>query len=92
MGYKEEGALWKYPCGPNDESPIGLLGDREENTVSEWLKKRTQVKIISRDRYSNYQSASTKGAPDAIQVTDRWHLLKNLGEAMRKILDREHLA
>ncbi|MFC3563721.1 ISL3 family transposase [Pedobacter jamesrossensis] len=72
--------------------PIGLLGDREENTVSEWLKKRTQVKIISRDRYSNYQSASTKGAPDAIQVTDRWHLLKNLGEAMRKILDREHLA
>jgi transposase len=72
--------------------PIGLLGDREENTLSEWLKKRTQVRIISRDRFSNYQRASTKGAPNAIQVTDRWHLLKNLGEAMRKILDREHLA
>jgi transposase len=72
--------------------PIGLLGDREENTLSEWLKKRTQVRIISRDRFSNYHRASTKGAPNAIQVTDRWHLLKNLGEAMRKILDREHLA
>ena len=72
--------------------PIGLLGDREENTLSGWLQERTQVKVISRDRYGNYQRGSTKGAPEAIQVTDRWHLLKNLGEAMRKILDREYSA
>ncbi|AMP99740.1 hypothetical protein AY601_2863 [Pedobacter cryoconitis] len=72
--------------------PIGLLGDREEKTLSLWLLERNQVKVISRDRYGNYQRASTKGAPEAIQVTDRWHLLKNLGEAMRKILDREYLA
>lgn len=72
--------------------PIALLSDREENTLTEWLKQRTHVKIISRYRYGDYQRASTKGAPDAIQVTDRWHLLKNLGEVMRKILDREHLA
>jgi transposase len=72
--------------------PMGLLGDRGENTLSEWLQERTRVKVISRDRYGNYQRASTKGTPDAVQVTDRWHLLKNLGEAMRKILDREYSA
>ncbi|QNL48139.1 ISL3 family transposase [Olivibacter sp. SDN3] len=72
--------------------PIGLLGDREEKTLSGWLKERHKIQVISRDRYGNYQRGSTKGAPQAIQVTDRWHLLKNLGEAVRKILDREHAA
>ncbi|MBE8714815.1 ISL3 family transposase [Sphingobacterium hungaricum] len=70
--------------------PIGLLGDREEDTLCSWLQKRDSLQIISRDRYINFKNASTKGAPQAIQVTDRWHLLKNLGEAMRKILDREY--
>ncbi|KAA8476248.1 transposase [Arcticibacter tournemirensis] len=72
--------------------PIGLLGDREEDTLSYWLKERGKIQVISRDRYGNYQRGSTKGAPQAIQVTDRWHLLKNLGEAVRKILEREHTA
>lgn len=72
--------------------PIGLLGDREKNTLGLWLLERSQVKVISRDRYGNCQRTSTKGAAEAIQVTDRWHLLKNLSEAMRKILDWEYLA
>lgn len=72
--------------------PIGLLGDREEDTLSCWLKERGKIQVISRDRYANYQRGSTKGAPQAVQVADRWHLLKNLGEAVRKILDREHTA
>ncbi|MGO3807546.1 MAG: ISL3 family transposase, partial [Sphingobacterium sp.] len=70
--------------------PIGLLQGREERTFSTWLSERNSIRVISRDRYSNYQKASTQGAPDAIQVVDRWHLLKNLGEAVRKILDREY--
>lgn len=69
--------------------PIGLLKDREENTLKDWLLENKQIQLISRDRYINYQKASTLGAPEAIQVADRWHLLKNLGESVRKVLDRE---
>lgn len=70
--------------------PIALLADREETTLTKWLKNRPEIQIISRDRYGNYQRAANKGAPQAVQVTDRWHLLKNLGEAVRKVIDREY--
>lgn len=65
---------------------IDLLPDREEVTLSDWLKKRPEIEVMSRDRFSNYQKAMTIGAPQAIQVTDRWHLLKNLSEAVQKVL------
>ncbi|MGG5511517.1 ISL3 family transposase [Myroides odoratimimus] len=74
----------------NTNKPIGLLKDREENTFYHWLTQNKQVQLISRDRFINYQRASTQGAPQALQVADRWHLLKNLGETVRKILDREY--
>ncbi|MBB5638344.1 transposase [Pedobacter cryoconitis] len=70
--------------------PIALLADREENTLTAWLKDRPEIQIVSRDRYGNYQRAVNKGAPQAVQVTDRRHLLKKLGEAVRKVIDREH--
>ena len=69
--------------------PICLLPDREEATVTTWLKTHPEIRVVSRDRYGNYQRAAGLGAPQAAQVADRWHLLKNLGEAARKVLDRE---
>lgn len=69
---------------------INLLTDREAGTFEEWLNNNPGVEIISRDRYGKYIQGATKGAPDAQQVTDRWHLLKNLGEALRKLLDKEY--
>jgi len=69
---------------------IDLLIDREASTLEKWLKNNPGVVIISRDRYGKYIQGATSGAPDALQVADRWHLLKNLGEAIRKQLDREY--
>jgi transposase len=39
---------------------------------------RPYIEIVSRDGSSEYASAIKKGAPQARQVSDRWHLVKNL--------------
>jgi transposase len=48
------------------------------------------VEVISRDRSSAYAEGAAKGSPEALQVADRWHLLKNLGEALERILQSQH--
>jgi transposase len=67
--------------------PVDLLPDREGNTLQEWLKAHPEVEIVTRDRSPIYANAITTACPDAIQVADRWHLLKNLSENLEKLLD-----
>src|SRR3546814_611710 len=69
---------------------MDLLPDREEETLRKWLLKRPEIKVMTRDRFSNYQKAMANGAPQAIQVADRWHLLKNLGESVQKVLVKRY--
>jgi transposase len=64
---------------------VDLLPDREAATVSQWLKGHREVKVISRDRGGPYSKGGREGAPQAIQVADRFHLLMNLGEATKKM-------
>ncbi|EWM12066.1 transposase [Kutzneria sp. 744] len=64
--------------------PIDVLPDREADTLAEWLKAHPEIQIIARDRASAYAEASTRGAPQATQCADRWHVWKNLGEAVEK--------
>lgn len=70
--------------------PIDLLPNREVGTVKDWLVAHPGIEIISRDRASCYSQAANLGAPDAIQVADRWHLLKNLGDALRRFVDKHN--
>jgi transposase len=70
--------------------PVDLLPDREADTVASWLKEHPGVEVISRDRGNCYKGGATKGAPEAMQVADRWHLIKNLGDTLESLLQRQH--
>src|SRR6266516_1580486 len=66
--------------------PIDLLPDRSVETVSAWLLKHPSIDMVSRDGSSEYASAIKKGAPQARQVSDRWHLGKNLSTCVSTLL------
>jgi transposase len=70
--------------------PIDLLPDREPATLAAWLQAHPGVQIITRDRSAKYAEGARAGAPHAVQVADRWHLLKNLREAVQRFLTRQH--
>lgn len=71
---------------------LDLLPDREAATLSAWLKQHPEIEIISRDRASAYAEGVRDGAPQAVQVADRWHLLKNVGDALERVLQGQPAA
>jgi transposase len=71
---------------------IDVLADRQAEPLAQWLRAHPGIEIISRDRAAAYGEAARKGAPQARQVVDRWHLLKNLVEALERCLLRHSQA
>jgi transposase len=67
---------------------IDILPGRDGAALKAWLKDHPGVEVITRDRWAAYAQAATEGAPQARQVADRWHLLKNLREAVERLLER----
>ncbi|HAT46157.1 MAG TPA: ISL3 family transposase [Ktedonobacter sp.] len=70
---------------------IDVLADRKAETSAIWMASHPEIKLVSRDRGGDYASAAAAGAPQAVQCADRFHILKNLGEALEGCLAR-HLA
>lgn len=65
---------------PDTHRPLVLLPGRDQRTLATWFRKYPEIQVVSRDRSGVYATAAREGAPQARQVADRWHLLKNIGD------------
>jgi transposase len=67
---------------------LDLLPDCRSESVAEWLQRHPSITVISRDRSGPFASAAAQGAPQATQVADRFHVLKNLTETLQRVFEQ----
>lgn len=72
--------------------PIDLLPDRSAETLADWLRANPGIEVVARDRYRPYIEGATAGAPGAVQVADRFHVLKNLYDAVERAVEHNRHA
>ncbi len=67
---------------------IDILNSRDTQDVANWLNEYPNLKVIVRDGSISFKSAIEASHPNSIQVNDRFHILKNLVETLKKVLQR----
>ncbi len=67
---------------------IDVLQGRDADTLAAWLVEHPGVEVISRDRSGDYARGARRGAPNAVQIADRWHLLKNTSDMVERFIAR----
>jgi transposase len=68
---------------------VDLLPDRSAASVAVWLTQHPTISVVCRDRSDLYADGIRRGAPQAVQVVDRFHLVQNLREAVEAFLIRQ---
>ena len=69
---------------------VDLLADRQAETLAAWLRSQPTIDVVARDRSTEYARGITMGAPRAVQVADRWHLLYNACQMLQRWLHGVH--
>lgn len=67
---------------------VDLVPGRDASPLAEWLRQHESPAVICRDRASSYAEGARIGAPDAVQVADRFHLWQNLATAVERLLNQ----
>ena len=75
-----------------DHQVLDLLPERSADLVAHWLTQHPTVTVVCRDRSALYADGIRRGAPHAVQVVDRFHLVKNLREAIEAFLHEQRPA
>ena len=68
---------------------VDVVPDSSADTLARWLSEHPGVEVVSRDRGGEYAEAARRAAPHAVQVADRFHLLKNLRDVVSRVF-RQH--
>lgn len=75
----------RYMCAITDHytrKPLALFGSRYGAEIGEWLASHPEIRLVSRDGSMKYAGIIGKALPGALQVSDRFHLIKNLKETV----------
>ena len=76
-------------CDLERHQVIDLLDDRDVTTLQTWLEAHPGIEVICRDRAGQYAEGARLGAPNAMQVADRFHLLMNLTDTVKRVAEQQ---
>jgi len=73
-------------CDLDTHEIVEILEGRDSETLEKWLRGHPDIEIVSRDRSNEYASAINNVLPEAIQIADRFHITKNLLDALNETM------
>jgi len=67
---------------------VDMLESRDYEDVEKWFKSFPNIQVFSRDGSITYAKAMRDSHPKAKQISDRFHLLKNLTDYCKDYIKR----
>lgn len=77
-------------CNLLTGEPIDMLSARTTETFEAWLAQHPNVKLLTRDCATTYTKAINNVNSNIIQITNKWHFLKNLFEILKIVISTHY--